>query len=43
MHNSMIPEVIAGVLTCAGIIAFVVFNVISFNKHSKKDHINTGY
>ena len=43
MYNNMIPEVIAGVITSAGIIAFVVFNVISFNKHSKKDDMNTGY
>ena len=42
MYNSVIPEIIAGVVTSVGIIVFVAFNVIQFKKHSK-DNINSGY
>jgi hypothetical protein len=39
MYNSMIPEVMTGVVTSVGIILFVAFNVIHFNNHLK-DRMN---
>jgi len=39
MHNSMIPEVAAGIVTSVGIILFVAYQVVHFNNHLK-DRIN---
>lgn len=40
--NTMLPEVVTGIVTAVGIIVFVSLNVFRFNKH-KKDEINAGY